>query len=356
MDYTNGTLFFFSALGAFNALVFSIYFLVFTRGKKLSNYFLGGLLLALSLRIGKSVLYYFNTSLLLIYLQIGLTACWFIGPALLFYIKAESQQLKKIPARWTWIILSLAVVILSVGIVAPYSRYPQLWNTYIIKVAYVQWGICVVMAGIELKGIIRRIVTPAQLKPSERWVLGVFIANLIIYTCYLSAAVVHSGLWYISGAVAFTFVLYVIALILLYRRKNEDLFAEVPERYAGKKLSREDEQLILSRLEKVMLERGIFKNPSLKLTDLAAEINVPAHQLSQLLNDNLGKGFSLFINEYRIEEACRILASTPKLTVDAVGDEVGFNSKSTFFSTFKKLKGITPAMYQQQAKGATNLA
>jgi AraC-like DNA-binding protein len=133
----------------------------------------------------------------------------------------------------------------------------------------------------------------------------------------------------------------------LYRRKNDDLFSFIPTKYANKKLNEEDAQLILKRLERAMIEKNIFKKPNLKLNDLATEINVSAHQLSQLLNDNLSKGFTLFINEYRIEEACKILSTRENLTIEAISDEVGFNSKSTFFSTFKKLKGVTPAMYQQ---------
>src|SRR6478752_3873810 len=113
----NGALFFMSAAGAFNGLVLGVYFLCFSRTRKVSNYFLGALLIALSLRIGKSVLYYFDSTLLKIYLQIGLSACWFIGPFMLYYIKAEKEQVKKIPRGWIWSILLLAVFILVVGLI-----------------------------------------------------------------------------------------------------------------------------------------------------------------------------------------------------------------------------------------------
>jgi AraC-like DNA-binding protein len=347
MDFSKESLFFFSALGAFNGLVLSIYFLFFTRRKKTSNYFLGALLLMLSVRIGKSVLYYFNSSLLQIYLQIGLSACWFIGPLLFYFIKSEREQVKKVPTRWTGSILSLLAIIIVVGLIFPYQQYPHIWNKYIVQLIYTQWGIFLLLASIELNDIIKRMGRPTQLKPSEVWLLVIFAINLIIFICYLWALLGHSKGWYISGAVSFTFALYIIALNLLYRRKNEDLFPAIQGRYANKKLSKEDEQLMLTRLQKAMVDRNLFRNPNLKLNDLA---DVSAHQLSQLLNDNLGKGFSLFINEYRIEEACKILSTNENLTVEAISDEVCFNSKSTFFSTFKKLKGMTPAMYQQSVK------
>src|SRR5689334_8410822 len=80
MDFGNKALFFFSSLGAFNGFVLGIYFIFFTEKKHLSNYFLGALLLALSIRIGKSVAFFFDSNVPKTILQIGLTACTFIGP------------------------------------------------------------------------------------------------------------------------------------------------------------------------------------------------------------------------------------------------------------------------------------
>jgi hypothetical protein len=60
MGLGNNALFFFSSLGAFNGLILGIYFIFFSARKHLSNYFLGALLLALSIRVGKSVAYFFD--------------------------------------------------------------------------------------------------------------------------------------------------------------------------------------------------------------------------------------------------------------------------------------------------------
>lgn len=102
MSLGDKVLFFFSALGAFNGLILSLYFFFFTAKKYLSNYLLGALLLVLSIRIGKSVVYFFDYSLPKIYLQIGLTACFFIGPFLYFFVKSEIQQIRSMPKSWVW--------------------------------------------------------------------------------------------------------------------------------------------------------------------------------------------------------------------------------------------------------------
>jgi AraC-like DNA-binding protein len=340
-------LFFISALGAFNGLILGIYLLFFSRKQKISNYFLGAFLMALSLRIGKSVLFYFNSDLLRVYLQVGLSACWFIGPFVFYYIKSEKEQIKKIPRGWIWSMVSLAVIILAVGLTFPYQQYPFLWNNYFGRAIYAEWGIFLLLSVIELKDLIKKVGQPSQLKSSEKWLIATLAINVIIFICYLWAMFKYEKGVYISGAVIFSIVLYAGALIFLHRRKRGGPFASLPVKYANKKIGTDDAQLMLSRLERVMTEKSTFKNPNLKLHDLASEINVSAHQLSQLLNDSLGKSFTLYINEYRIEEACRILSTPENLTIEAIGEEVGFNSKSTFFSAFKKLKGTTPAIYQQ---------
>lgn len=342
----NGALFFISALGAFNGLIAGMYFL-FARKEKPANYFLGGLLISLSLRIGKSVLYYFDSSLLQIYLQIGLTACWFIGPFLFYYIRAEKLQVKTVPHSWKLIIGLLAVIIAGVGLIFPYQSHPMIWNRYLVQLIYLQWGIFLILSAVGLRDVTFKVVQRATLKTAEVWPLAMLAVNFVIFVCYVWALFGHSKWVYISSAVIFSVVLYVGGLVLLHRKRRAGMAPPVPGKYANKKIKVDDAQLMLQRLERAMIEKGVYRNPNLKLHDLAFEINVPAHQLSQLLNDSLGKGFTVYVNEYRIDEACRILSTTDNLTIEAIGEEVGFNSKSTFFSAFKKLKGMTPAMYQQ---------
>ena len=107
MEASRELLFFFSALGAFNGLLLSFYFLFFAKSKHISNYFLGTLLLAMSIRIGKSVFYFFNPDLGREFLQIGISACAFIGPSLYFYIKSMTSPPGKFSSTWKYHFLIL---------------------------------------------------------------------------------------------------------------------------------------------------------------------------------------------------------------------------------------------------------
>ena len=84
--------------------------------------------------------------------------------------------------------------------------------------------------------------------------------------------------------------------------------------------------------------------------DIAEELNITSNRLSQLLNDNLGKGFSLYLNEYRVGEAEKLLlSSNDRYTIEAIGYESGFRSKSSFFSIFKKINGNTPSTFKKSS-------
>ncbi|HEY5823903.1 MAG TPA: helix-turn-helix domain-containing protein [Cyclobacteriaceae bacterium] len=342
-------LFFFSFLGAFNGLILGLYFLFFTTKKQLSNYLLGMLLVVLSIRIGKSVAYFFDYGLPKIYLQLGLTACFFIGPFLYFFIKSEINQIRKLPKVWAGQLIGWLFVIVSVGISYPYEKFPATWRNLIIPLIYLQWGVYVAFSIFLLIPLLKKIIQKETLKTYEKWVLTVCAGVLILFISYVWSILNITKGSYINGALWFSSIIYLVVFVLLYRRKTNDLSSLSTEKYLDKKLMGEDAQLIITRLKKVMTEKELFKNPNLKVNDLAKELRISGHQLSQVLNDNLEKNFSLFVNEYRINEACDLLSKKVNLTIDAIGQEVGFNSASTFFAAFKKIKGLTPSAYQQAA-------
>ena len=96
-----------------------------------------------------------------------------------------------------------------------------------------------------------------------------------------------------------------------------------------------------------MKEKELYKESNIKLPSIAKQIQVSPHKLSQLLNDNIGKSFASFINDFRILEAKRLLKENNQITLEAIGFEAGFSSKSSFYATFKRVVGQTPAEFQR---------
>nr|WP_295929416.1 helix-turn-helix domain-containing protein [uncultured Dyadobacter sp.] len=348
MNIGKEILFFFSALGAFNGILLGIFLLFFTQKKYLANNFLGGLLLASSVRIAKSVCLYFDGALPKIYLQIGLSACFFIGPFLYYFVRSAITPLEKLPRNWIGTLVAFAMLTLVVGVVFPYEQYPVLWNKVIARAIYVQWFGFLLASGILIRDLLRKQFSRSYtMKPAETWISMIFLGNVLIFLLYFSSLINAPFASYISGSIAFSLILYLMITLVIYKKKTDELFLLLPDKPVTRKLSDSDAELWLGKLEKAMTEKELYKNPDLKLHELSREIQVSGHQLSALLNDHLGKNFTTYINEWRITEACKMITTDQHLTLEAIGYEVGFNSKSTFFAAFKKAKGVTPSGYQQ---------
>lgn len=343
-----GLLFFLSTLGVFHGIGLSLYLFFFTKHKTLSKYLLGALIFALSIRIGKSVLLYFDRDLPKIYLQIGLSACLFIGPFLFFYLRSVLNQITKLPKEWTRILVGLLVFIIAIGSFRPYHLDPVFWNAYVVKIIYAVWFLSVLLAGFELRPIfIKLLSSDIQFSASDKWLSSIYLGNVIIAGAFFMSFFGFSAAYYISGPLVFSFFLYMLAYGYFKNQRFEHPIQTPQEKYLNKKIDKDEANSILSRLENLMTSKTLYTNPRLKLNDVAQELNIPHHQLSQVLNDNLGKSFKTFINEYRIKSACQLLGTNHQLSLEGIGYEVGFRSKSTFFTTFKKIQQVTPAQYQQ---------
>ncbi len=106
----------------------------------------------------------------------------------------------------------------------------------------------------------------------------------------------------------------------------------------------------LLKLQNYMIEKKPYLNPSITIQNISDDIEIPVRDLSLLINHKLGQHFFDFINTYRIENAMKILKDSTKKeeTVLEILYEVGFNSKSSFNTAFKKYTGTTPTSYRKQ--------
>ncbi len=338
MEIKEGLLFFFSALGVFNGVFLSIYFLFFQKPRENKNIFLGALLLALSIRIGKSVFLYFIPDLFFGYLLFGLTACLFIGPFLFLYAKSSFNSRKKLYHKQHIIgAICFSVVLMSLYSLDKNNR------RMVVTVIYMQWLFYILLSWYGVGRDVKQIISkPSKLSIQNVWQISIVLGVTLIWIAYNFAHYTS----YISGALTFSFFLYLMILFLFFNKeKSKELFTPILK-YRNKKIDQEIAGEQLEKLNMLMLDKKMYKNSNLKLSDLANELQLSSNQLSQLLNDNEGKSFSRYVNEFRIHEAKEMIVSDSKLTLESIGYECGFNSKSTFFTTFKKITGKTPSKYK----------
>jgi AraC-like DNA-binding protein len=106
----------------------------------------------------------------------------------------------------------------------------------------------------------------------------------------------------------------------------------------------------LEMLDAFMIENKPFLDANLTLYDLSEQIDIPSKDLSLLINRDLNQHFFDFVNGYRIRMAMDILKDPSKkaFTVLEILYEVGFNSKSSFNTAFKKYSNLTPTEYRKK--------
>ncbi len=105
---------------------------------------------------------------------------------------------------------------------------------------------------------------------------------------------------------------------------------------------------LMLKIEDHMTRTESFINPELTIMDLSEGINEHPKLVSTAINTAGKQNFNSYVNQYRIKKA-EVLLKTDKelnLSIEGIGIEVGFNSKSAFYSAFKKFTGTTPTKFK----------
>ncbi|MEL6644206.1 MAG: helix-turn-helix transcriptional regulator [Pseudomonadota bacterium] len=123
------------------------------------------------------------------------------------------------------------------------------------------------------------------------------------------------------------------------------------QKYSKSALAKEHAERIERKLTAAMQDDSLFRDPSLSLTKLAKHIGSSPNYVSQTLNEHMNQSFFDFINHWRIKEAEDLLTRDGDDTILSITYDVGFNSRSAFYTAFKKHVGVTPSQYRAQ-KGA----
>lgn len=115
-------------------------------------------------------------------------------------------------------------------------------------------------------------------------------------------------------------------------------------------LDTESSAVVYREIVAAMEGARLYTNNELSLSDLAQQLGISTHVLSQAINQHSGANFYDFVNRYRVNETKRGLADPAQAnrTVLDIAHDAGFNSKSAFYAAFKRELGLTPLQYRQQ--------
>lgn len=167
-------------------------------------------------------------------------------------------------------------------------------------------------------------------------VLGIsnsWVADSVFFSLYASA---------IGGG----FVLISVLLSLAPQLPTEVVEA-ARATYAVSTLAKVDCVATLNQLNQLMQVNKRYQDPHLDLPSLSESLGLSHYQLSELINTRLGKSFSRYLRELRVEAAKAQLLHEPKATVLGIGLAVGFSSQSNFYEAFREIVGMTPGQFRK---------
>lgn len=146
-----------------------------------------------------------------------------------------------------------------------------------------------------------------------------------------------------------TLIVYLISFQVI--RQSIFFHHPTPPRrpYEKSTLTTEVEENTLSKLKEIMNSQKPFLSPDFSLPTFAKMLKVSPHHLSQILNESLSQNFFEFTAFYRIEESKLLLADKENahLKIEEIAERVGYNSKSAFNTSFKKIVGMTPSEFRK---------
>ncbi len=190
------------------------------------------------------------------------------------------------------------------------------------------------------------------------WSTGVMLLWIGLWLLYEVGEKDYEGYIFAAVSILFSWVTY--RGVLQFKLAEEKF--EIRKILAAHQQNRKEEEpalietslppnIYVHRLEQLMQRDHLYRDPQLNRDIVAEKLGISSGYLSQQLNACSGINFSEYINQYRVAEVKRLLLDPTFKTYSllAIGYEAGFNSKSTFYATFKKATGLSPSAYQAQS-------
>ena len=188
---------------------------------------------------------------------------------------------------------------------------------------------------------------------SLAWLFAGFVLANVSYYILVKTSFFHIG-WDYGISLAMTLFIYTVGYLGFRQPEifNKTMHSKVflPSKYKHSSLTASAANSLRQSLLDYMDSAKPHLNNELRLEQLAEPLHTTRHHLSQLINEQFGKTFSAFINDYRVRNAQQLLADEDKKDeyIINIAYASGFNNKTSFYTAFKKRTGLSPKMYRKQ--------
>lgn len=301
------------------SLFLSIFFLTVKRREEPRHLWLGLILLAVSLRVGKSIIYFLANDIAPIGLALGFLGLASIGPLVWLLVK-DPTNLKR---KYGW-----HFILPFVGAIACFMITPSRWETFIYIGGTFILGVYLVISWIFV----------VRFKKS-RWGRKVLIMSSGVWLALVYQHLSNTMMNYAFGAIIASGFIYWI----FYQSFKSEGFTK------GLTIKLSDQTLTMVK-EAFECEK-IFRDQGLNLQQFSNRINIPSYLVTRSVKQLYDRSFPEVLNYFRIEEVKQMLLDPTKehLKIESLAYDVGFASPSAFYAAFKKVTGQTPTEYQKTA-------
>lgn len=305
------------------ALFLSSFFLGVKRKEDPQNLWLGLILLAIALRIGKSIFYFLLNDMAPIGLAFGFLGLASIGPLTWLMIKHSSGF--KWKNSWHFIIP-------VAGAIACFIVSPSPWETYLYISATAVLSVYLVFATIQ--------VMKSGSEGAKSWSKKVLIMVAGVWAALVYQHLAYSMMDYAWGAIIASVFLYWIFI----QSFRTGVFPK------GISVTLPDQTV--SQVRDAFENQRLFKEQGMNLQQFSARLEVPSYLVTRSVKQLYDRSFPETLNHFRVEEVKQMLLDPKKehLKIESLAYDVGFASPSAFYAAFKKCTGQTPTAYQKEAE------
>ncbi|MEP5613508.1 MAG: helix-turn-helix domain-containing protein [Cyclobacteriaceae bacterium] len=297
---------------------------------------LGALLLAITLRLIKSIGWFFFDINDGIFLNVGFAAHGFIGPILVLYFLQKT--FRRVKLLYVFLILLPAILLIAVTPIITLSNF---WYAggysflLYLTVVYLVWS------GYLLWLIFK------QKKIYFPWYRNLYLGIVLLCISYFTNYVFGLNP-YITGPIFYSAAIYLISFVMF---SNQEIFTPIGDKKKYKNINLSQDQINRhkERVEGVMIDQKPYLDSDFSLTELSQLTTIPKHLLSRFFSESMNQSFTDFTNGYRITKATEFLEdpSYSNHKIAFIAYECGFNSLSSFNAAFKKVTETSPSEFRK---------
>jgi AraC-like DNA-binding protein len=364
MSFSKIILILFFYTGVLQSVFFAVYLFISKKGNQKANKILGCLLLVLVMRLGKSAYIVSTGNHPNALVNIGLSGYLLVGALMMFYFQALTKpnfKLRKIDylhfVPWVVLVCFSNVILYPPNYSGAFRQSISPFFLWYYRALHTYLLVYLIINFVWLKRFYAGYKAQKNKSNLDKakwtWLRSLWAMIALVWFTYTTSHL-FSFLRYENALVIYTSFVFLLGLLALMHAQVFTQTFDKPK-YKNSPLTDNSTQVHINNIQQLMRQEEVYKDAELTLPKLAERLDIPAYLLSQIINEHLAKNFPDFVNQYRIEEAKKLLTNPAydHYKIAGIAFESGFNNLSSFNTAFKKKVQQTPSQYRKQHKVAS---